>query len=292
MYSRMSCAATSGRMPTGAQQGRMRFMRPKRASSANMMRSRRPRRAAARRALLTASGKRFFKCILRREVALGMKRTRHELAPAVPVQEVIDRAVAGFVSDRFLIGRFEIMDVQHLASAGGFGKTRQQCLFFGQRHVLVLASAVWLGLERPDATLVIGHVRTVHRTQRHAHRSRNRRLRHPTLTQQHHLDALPLRGRYFPAQRSSQPPHLGFAAFAHLFPSNQMAPANHTSARKTAHDYRSKVSIQAVMEGVLDRIEAGSDPIISSSVMPALVAGIHVFLEAGSARKSWMDGIS
>jgi hypothetical protein len=43
---------------------------------------------------------------------------------------------------------------------------------------------------------------------------------------------------------------------------------------------------------VLDRIKAGSDPIISSSVMPALVAGIHVFLEAGSARKSWMDGIS
>ena len=39
MYSRMSWAATSGRVPIGAQHGRNRFMRPKRASSANMTRS-------------------------------------------------------------------------------------------------------------------------------------------------------------------------------------------------------------------------------------------------------------
>jgi hypothetical protein len=42
----MSCE--SGLMPRGAQHGRGRFIRPKRASSANMIRSRRPRRAAAR----------------------------------------------------------------------------------------------------------------------------------------------------------------------------------------------------------------------------------------------------
>src|SRR6516162_8538206 len=48
MYSRMSCAATLGLTQGGAQQGRGRFIRPNRASSANMMRSRRPRRAAAR----------------------------------------------------------------------------------------------------------------------------------------------------------------------------------------------------------------------------------------------------
>ena len=47
-------------MPRGAQHGRGRFIRPKRASSANMIRSRRPRRAAARRARFTAHGKRFF----------------------------------------------------------------------------------------------------------------------------------------------------------------------------------------------------------------------------------------
>src|SRR5262245_23856763 len=126
MYSRTSWAATPGRVPIGAQHGRTRFIRPKRASSVNMMRSRRPRRAAARRALLTASGKPFFKSILRREVALGMKRTRHQLTPTMPVQQVIDRAVAGRVPDRFLVGCLENVDVQHLAGAGRFCKTREQ----------------------------------------------------------------------------------------------------------------------------------------------------------------------
>src|SRR5262249_29708072 len=144
MYWRMSWAATSGRVPIGAQHGRMRFIRPKRASSVNMMRKRRPRRAAARRALLTASGKPFFKSILRRGVALGMKRTRHQLTPTGSVQQVVNRAVAGWVPDRFLVGPLQIMDVQHLSRAGRFGKTRQQGLFFGQGHVLVLASAVRL----------------------------------------------------------------------------------------------------------------------------------------------------
>src|SRR5260221_9846329 len=154
MYSRMSWAAGSGRVPIGAQHGRMRLMRTKRASSTNRMRRRRPARAAARLASVTASGKPFFKSILCREIALGMKRTRHQLTPAVSVQEIIDRAVAGRVPDRFLVGRLEIMDVQHLAGAGRFGKAREQGLFFGQRHVLVLASAIRLGLERVNATLV------------------------------------------------------------------------------------------------------------------------------------------
>jgi hypothetical protein len=53
----------------------------------------------------------FFKGILRCKVALGIKRTRHQLAPALPVQKIMDRAVAGCVPDRPLIGRLEIMDV-------------------------------------------------------------------------------------------------------------------------------------------------------------------------------------
>jgi hypothetical protein len=59
-YSRMSWQATSGRIPMGAQHGRGRFIRPNRASSPNMMRKRRPRLAAARRAFFTALGKPFF----------------------------------------------------------------------------------------------------------------------------------------------------------------------------------------------------------------------------------------
>src|ERR1700756_1929720 len=163
-----------------------------------------------------------------------MMWTRHQLAPAVPMQKVVDRAVAGRMTDGFLVSRLEIMDVQHFAGAGRFGKTRQQRLFFGHRHVLVLASTIWPGLERLDTTVVIGHVSAVHRTQRHAHRSRNRRLRHPALTQQHHLDALALRRRHLPSQRSLQPPYLGLAAFDHPFPRIRWSKRITPQARNTA----------------------------------------------------------
>src|SRR6266404_3386964 len=125
MYSRISWEATSGLVPIGAQHGRGRLIRPNRASSVNMIRKRRPRLAAARRAFLTALGKPFFfKRVLSRDVAFGMKRTRHQLAPAMPSQKIINCAVAGVVPDGFLICRLEIVDVQHLAGPGGFGKAR------------------------------------------------------------------------------------------------------------------------------------------------------------------------
>jgi hypothetical protein len=46
----------------------------------------------------------------------------------VSVQQVIDRAVTDRLPDRFLVGRLEIVYVQHLASAGRFGETRKQGL--------------------------------------------------------------------------------------------------------------------------------------------------------------------
>src|SRR5208283_1948155 len=147
MYSRMSWEATSALMPIGAQHGRGRLIRPKRASSANRIRKRRPRLAAARLAFLTACGKPlFFKSVLSRDVASGVKRTRHHLAPAVPGQKIIDRALAGFVPDGLFVGCLEIVNVQHFAGSSGLGKTRQQ-------HVLALASAAWSRLECLDATV-------------------------------------------------------------------------------------------------------------------------------------------
>src|SRR5271154_4839066 len=72
---------------------------------------------------------RFFKSVLSRNVAFGMEWTRHQLAPAMPGQKIVDRAVAGRVPDGLFVGRLEIMDVQHFASPGGLGKTPQQGLF-------------------------------------------------------------------------------------------------------------------------------------------------------------------
>src|SRR6201982_4325337 len=91
---------------------------------------------------------RFFKSGLRLDIALGMVRTRHQLAPAVPSKKIVNRALAGFVTDHLFISSFEIMNVQHLASAGGLGKACQKCLFLRHCHVLALASPVWLGVER------------------------------------------------------------------------------------------------------------------------------------------------
>ena len=102
-------------------------------------------------AFLTACGKPFFKSVLSRDVAPGVKRTRHQLAPAVPGQKIIDRALAGFVPDGLFVGCLEIVDVQHFAGSSGLGKTRQQGLFLLQRHVLALPSAAWSRLECLDA---------------------------------------------------------------------------------------------------------------------------------------------
>ncbi len=147
-----------------------------------------------------------------------MERTRHQLAPAMSGQKIVDRAVAGRVSDRLLIGRLDIVDVQHLTGSGGHAEARQQGLFPSKRHILALASADRLRFERLDPAAVIGHVRAIDRAQRNAHRCRNGRLRHAALAQQHHLDALTLRRRQFPPQRRLQFPYLAFGAFDHLFP--------------------------------------------------------------------------
>jgi hypothetical protein len=91
---------------------------------------------------------RFFKSFLGFEVTVRMKRTRHQLAPAMTIEKIIDCAVAGLPADRLLIGLLEVVDVQHLAGAGGFGKARQQGLLLCHRHVLAPPSAARLRLER------------------------------------------------------------------------------------------------------------------------------------------------
>src|SRR6202011_4044494 len=82
----------------------------------------------------------------------------------------------------------------------------------------------------------------------------NRRLRHSALTQQYHLDALALRRGNLPPQRSPQPPHLGFAAFDHLFPRIRWRSESHLGQQKqpaVPAAYLKNPPIQAVMEVVL-----------------------------------------
>ena len=163
----MSWAATSGLVPVGVQHGRGRFMRPKRASflgqtpRADFDHASWPPAAPS----LQHQESRFFKGVLRGKVALRMKRTRHQLAPVVPVQEILAlccrSSVPPLVFHKVLLGTQPVVQ-RHPAGASSFGKTRQQGLFLGQGHVLALASAIRLRLQRLDAVVIIGHLCTVH----------------------------------------------------------------------------------------------------------------------------------
>jgi hypothetical protein len=115
-------------------------MRPKHASSANMVRKLQPRLVATRPGLLHSIWKAFFKSALSRDVAIGTKRARHQLASAMPGQETIDCAVAGRMPDRLFIGRLEVVDVRQIARPSGLGKLWQQRLLFRKSHVLALAA--------------------------------------------------------------------------------------------------------------------------------------------------------
>src|SRR5262249_29625258 len=136
----------------------------------------------------------------------------------MPGLKIVDGGVSGFMAERLFLWPLEIVDVQHLARTGGFGKARQQTLSRRKRHVLALAPADRFRLERLDPAAVIGHVRAVHGAQRNAHRLRDRGLRHSALAQQHHLDALALRRRDFPSQRCFQLPDLLLGALDHPSP--------------------------------------------------------------------------
>src|ERR1700745_3098149 len=156
-----------------------------------------------------------------------MEWPRHCVSRALPVQKIVDRAVAGRMPDRLFIGRLEIVDVQHLARTGSLGKARQQSLFPGQRHVLALTATDRFRLQRLDPAAVIGHVGAVHGAQRNTHRLRDRGLGHSALAQQYHLNAQPLSLRHFPTQRRLQLPNLALRAFDHPSPPKQMARWNH-----------------------------------------------------------------
>jgi hypothetical protein len=47
--------------------------------------------------------------------------TGHQFVPAMPGKKIVDRALAGLVSDGLFVGHLEIVDVQQLARPGGFG---------------------------------------------------------------------------------------------------------------------------------------------------------------------------
>src|SRR6516165_7059875 len=214
----MSWQATSGLTPLGAQHGRGRFIRPNRASSANIIRNGRPRADARRRALVTSARNLFFKVFLRLQIPVRMKRTRHQLAPVMAGQKIVDRAVACWVPNRLFIGCFQVVNIQELSGACRFRKLLEKSLFLFQRHIFSYSTATRLWFQRVDPTIVVGHMRSIDRAQRYTRQFANLRLGFPIFPQQYHLDTLSNDRVGLALQRLLQALYLILVALDHPLP--------------------------------------------------------------------------
>ena len=181
----------------------------------------------------TASGKPFFACILRGEVALGMKRTRHQLAPK-PCRCSSYRPcwLQRSLCPIAFVGRLEITWMFSISPApAALAKARQQSLLLGQRHVLVFATAIRPRPRRLDAAVVTGMCArfTVLSDAPIAAAIAGCVIplsRNSTIWMRWRCAAVSSIAAQFFSRR------IRLAAFDHLLSPNQMAQLNHTSAEE------------------------------------------------------------
>lgn len=89
----------------------------------------------------------FFKGGLGRKVCLGMSGTRRELAPAVALEQPVDRRGGHLLTYLALVGLLDLGDREHPASVCAFGKWSQALPLLLHAQVLV-ASAAWGGADQ------------------------------------------------------------------------------------------------------------------------------------------------
>src|SRR5215470_12884 len=119
-----------------------------------------------------------------------MKRTRHQLAPVMTGQKIVDRAVACWMPDRFFIGCFQVVNIQELSGACRFGKLLEKSLLLSQGHIFSYSTTARLWFQRVDPTIVVGHMRSINCAQRYTRQFANLRLGFFIFPQQYHLDTL------------------------------------------------------------------------------------------------------
>ncbi len=79
----------------------------------------------------------FFKLLLNVWVSLGMPGTRHELAPAVTVEQAVDRAVIHMLSDSGFKGSPDLCCRRKLASLSPSKEGGKELRFFFQGQILM-----------------------------------------------------------------------------------------------------------------------------------------------------------
>src|SRR6516165_9631414 len=96
-----------------------------------------------------------------------MKGTRHQLAPIMTGQKIVDRAVACWVPDLLFISCFQVVNIQELSGACRFGELLEKSPLLFQRHIFSDSPAARLGFQRVDPTIVVGHMRSIDCAQRY-----------------------------------------------------------------------------------------------------------------------------
>ena len=160
----------------------------------------------------------FFKVFLRLQIPVRMIRTRHQLAPVMAGQKVVDRAVACWVPDCLFVGCFQVVNIQELAGACRFRELLEKSLLLFQRHVFSYSPAARLGFQRVDPAIVVGHMRSIDCAQRYTGQFANLRLGFPIFPQQYHLDTLSNNRVGLALQRLFQALYLVLVALDHPLP--------------------------------------------------------------------------
>src|SRR5215471_12116318 len=96
----------------------------------------------------------FFKVLLRLQIPVRMKGTRHQLAPIMTGQKIVDRAVACWVPDRLFISCFQVVNIQELSGACRFRELLEKSLLLFQRHIFSYSPAARFGFQRVDPTML------------------------------------------------------------------------------------------------------------------------------------------
>jgi len=105
----------------------------------------------------------FFKGGLRRYVRLGVTRTRHHLAPAVAVQQSVNRRGGHLLAQLILVSLLDLRHRQHPARLGALDEWRQKLLLLLGAEVLVMPAAAPAQIEDGISLLRPARVQDMHR---------------------------------------------------------------------------------------------------------------------------------
>src|SRR6266700_6836125 len=115
----------------------------------------------------------FFKSGLFFRIGFGMTWTRHDLAPAVTIQQAIDARDMHRMLDLLLKGSLNVFRRGNFSVCGSREKGLEKAAFLLQAHIFMTASTFAWGFNRSQSQAIIGGNDAAHRRDRHPRISSN-----------------------------------------------------------------------------------------------------------------------